>query len=153
MYVSNAACPAASSTSPVVERKTTAAYVLRREAVNAAGSSVASTSNPAVAPRDRTAATPSAMDACRKPVVREYTRIRGRSFAGGVAGSPHAVPASRTAAATSTRPATTGRVLPMSGSADDAVQQPLDLVRVDRDRRVHELGEERPDHRAVRRQR
>ena len=59
---SKAASCAASSTSPVVERNTTARYLRRFASVNAPGSSVASVSQ-RPAPTSRTAAIPSGIDA------------------------------------------------------------------------------------------
>jgi hypothetical protein len=73
MYCSNAVCWLALSTSPVVERKTTASYCARLAVVNAAASSVAATVKLLAAPRSRIAWMPCGIESCRKPAVLEKT--------------------------------------------------------------------------------
>ena len=73
-YASNAPCWPASSTSPVVLRKTTAWYWARLAVVKVAASSVAVTVKPFAAPSCWMAAMPFGMEECRKPAVLEKTR-------------------------------------------------------------------------------
>jgi hypothetical protein len=61
------------STSPVVERKTTASYCARLAVVNAAPSSVAVTAKSFAAPSSWIAWIPAGMESCRNPAVLEKT--------------------------------------------------------------------------------
>src|SRR5688572_4861774 len=78
-----AACWVLSSTSPVVDMNTTAANRLSDWSEKAVASSVASTAKPCVVPSACTAATPSGIEAWRKPLVREKTSTRLPAGAGG----------------------------------------------------------------------
>jgi hypothetical protein len=62
--------------SPVVLRKTTAAYGTSRVSSKTDASSVASTANPFSAPRPRMAAIPSGIESWRNPAVFEKTSTR-----------------------------------------------------------------------------
>ena len=89
MYSSNAVCWAASSGSPVVERKTTASYCSSVAVVKLAESSVQSTAIPSAPANAQIASRPVSIEPCRKPVVSEYTS----TFSSGPSvASSHAAP-------------------------------------------------------------
>src|SRR5690606_7635876 len=105
-YRENASCCPGSSTSPVVDSQTTAAYRASVAGLNRVGSSVATTLNPSRVASRSSAAMAAGIESCRNPAVRLNTSTANSPSGGGAldGAAPHP------AASTTARPTRRRRV-------------------------------------------